>query len=120
MKKLNEKEEQIMQIIWRMERAFVKDILDALEEPRPPVTTVSSIVRKLESEGWLGYESFGKTHRYFPLVQKEDYLKASFQHLLQDYFEGSPRQLLSFFVEEQQPDPEEIARLLEEIKRKKG
>ena len=120
MKKLNEKEEQIMQIIWRMEQAFVKDILDALEEPKPPITTVSSIVRKLESEGWLGYESFGKTYRYFPLVRKEDYLKASFQRLLEDYFDGSPRQLLSFFVEEQRPDQEEITRLLEEIKHKKG
>jgi len=120
MKKLSEKEEQVMQIIWRMEQAFVKDILDALEEPKPPVTTVSSIVRKLESEGWLGYESFGKTHRYFPLVRREDYLKASFRHLLEYYFDGSPRRLLSFFVEEQQPEQEEIARLLEEIKRKKG
>ena len=118
MKKLSEKEEQIMQIVWRMERAFVKDILDALEEPKPPVTTISSIVRKLESEGWLGYESFGKTYRYFPLIRKEEYIKASFQHLLHDYFEGSPRQLLSFFVEEQQSDPEELARLLDEIKRK--
>ena len=118
MKKLNEKEEQVMQIVWRMEQAFVKDILDAMEDPKPPITTLSSIVRKLESEGWLGYESFGKTYRYFPLVRKEEYIKASFQRLLHDYFEGSPRQLLSFFVEEQHSDPEELARLLDEIKRK--
>ena len=107
-----------MQILWRLERAFVKDILDALEDPKPPVTTVSSIVRKLETEGWLGYESFGKTYRYYPIIPKEAYIKASFQHLIRDYFEGSPRQLLSFFVEEQQSDPEELARLLEDIKKK--
>lgn len=107
-----------MQILWRLERAFVKDILDAMEDPKPPITTVSSIVRKLEAEGWLGYESFGKTYRYYPIIQKDAYLKASFQYLIRDYFEGSPRQLLSFFVEEQQSDPEELARLLEEIKKK--
>lgn len=119
MKKLNEKEEQVMQILWRMEQAFVKDILDSMEEPKPPITTLSSIVRKLESEGWVGYESFGKTYRYFPLVRREEYVKASFQRLMLDYFEGSPRQLLSFFVEEQHSDPEELARLLDEIKRKR-
>lgn len=118
MKKLNEKEEQIMQILWQMERAFVKEIMDRLEEPKPPVTTVSSIVRKLESEGWIGHEAFGKTHRYFPLVSKEDYARSSFRQVFEDYFGGSPKQLLSFFVEEEQADALELQRLLEELKQK--
>ncbi len=118
MKKLTEKEEQIMQIVWRLKRAFVKEILDEMEEPKPPITTVSSIVRKLEAEGWLGHDAFGKTHRYFPLVGKEDYRRTSFRQLMQDYFGGSPEQLLSFFVEDQESDPEELARLLRAIKEK--
>lgn len=117
MKKLNEKEEQVMQIIWRLGKAFVKEIHDDLEEPKPPVTTLSSLVRKLETEGWLDHEAFGKTHRYFPLIAKEDYRKFSFRDMMDNYFGGSPKELLSYFVEEEQNvDAEETAKLLELIK----
>lgn len=116
MRRLNDKEEAIMQILWRQERAFVKEIMDALLPPLPPVTTVSSIVRKLEAEGWLGHESFGKTHRYYPLVSMEDYRAQHVHHLVQDYFAGSPAALLSYFVEKEQADPAELARLLEKLK----
>jgi BlaI family transcriptional regulator, penicillinase repressor len=117
MKKLNEKEEQVMQIIWRLGKAFVKEIYDDLEEPKPPITTLSSLVRKLETEGWLDHEAFGKTHRYFPLIAKEDYRKYSFRDMVDNYFGGSPTELLSYFVEEEQnADAEETAKLLELIK----
>lgn len=115
MRKLNSKEEQIMQILWRMERAFVKEILAEMEAPKPPITTVSSIVRKLESEGWIGFEAFGKTYRYYPIIQKESYLKSSFKRMLNNYFDGSPSHLLSFFVKEEDVDAEELNRLLKEI-----
>ena len=78
MLRLNEKEEQIMQVLWRMERAFVKEILAELPEPKPPITTVSSIVRKLEGEGLIGHEAFGKTHRYYPIVKKSEYRRSFF------------------------------------------
>ncbi|GAB5553913.1 MAG: BlaI/MecI/CopY family transcriptional regulator [Saprospiraceae bacterium] len=115
MRKLNSKEEQIMQILWRLERAFVKEIRAEMDMPKPPITTVSSIVRKLESEGWIGFEAFGKTYRYFPIIEKERYLKSSFKRMLNNYFDGSPSRLLSYFVKEEDVDAEELTRLLKEI-----
>ena len=117
MKKLNEREEQIMQILWRLKNAFVKEIMAEIPDPKPPVTTVSSIVRKLEREGIIGYEAFGKTHRYFPILKKSEYRKTFFQRMLKNYFGGSPEQLLSFFMDEQDMPPEEIDRLLEKIRK---
>lgn len=116
MKRLNEREEQIMQILWRMKNAFVKEILAEMPEPKPPITTVSSIVRKLETEGIIGHEAFGKTHRYYPILQKSEYRKSFFKRMLNNYFGGSPEQLLSFFMDEQELPPEELDRLLEKIK----
>lgn len=116
MKRLNEREEQIMQILWRMKNAFVKEILAEMSEPKPPITTVSSIVRKLETEGIIGHEAFGKTHRYYPILQKGEYRKSFFKRMLNNYFGGSPEQLLSFFMDEQELPPEELDRLLEKIK----
>lgn len=107
-----------MQILWRLERGFVKEILAEWPDPKPPVTTVSSMVRKLEGEGFVGHEAFGKTHRYFPKVSKGDYRRSAFHEMLDNYFGGSAEQLLSFFVREEDVDPEEINRLLEEIQRK--
>lgn len=116
MKKLNHKEEQVMQVLWQLGKGFVKEILDELPAPKPPITTVSSIVRKLEAEGLIGHEAFGKTHRYFPILKKEDYRKSSFRQFINNYFGGSPEQLLSYFVKEEDLAPEELDRLLEKIK----
>lgn len=107
-----------MRILWKMDQAFVKDIRAAMTEPRPPITTVSSIVRKLESEGFIGHESFGKTYRYYPIVKQETYRKSAFRRLLDHYFSGSPRQLLSYFVEEEDVSPEELNQILEDIRQK--
>lgn len=117
MKRLNEREEQIMQILWRLKNAFVKEIMAEMPAPKPPITTISSIVRKLETEGIIGHESFGKTHRYFPILEKSAYRKSFFQRMLNNYFGGSTEQLLSFFVDEQDLPPEELDRLLEKIKK---
>jgi predicted transcriptional regulator len=117
MKKLNEKEEQIMQIIWRMGKAFVREIMDELDDPQLPVTTISSLVRKLEAEGWLDHESFGKTHRYFPLISMETYRKATMTQMKENYFAGSATELLSYFLREENTDLSEIERRLEEIKK---
>lgn len=106
-----------MQVLWRLKNAFVKEILAELPEPKPPITTVSSIVRKLETEGIIGHEAFGKTHRYFPILQKSAYRKSFFQRMLNNYFGGSPEQLLSFFVTEQELPPEDLEKLLERIRK---
>ncbi|MEZ4943168.1 MAG: BlaI/MecI/CopY family transcriptional regulator [Saprospiraceae bacterium] len=116
MKRLNHKEEEVMTILWRLGNAFVNDILAEMEEPKPPYNTVSSIVRKLETEGLVGYEAFGKTHRYFPILKKEDYRANAFRRFMDNYFGGSPTALLSYFVQEENLEAAELEKLLELIK----
>ena len=118
MKRLTHREEEIMTILWDLEQAFVNDILDKMEEPRPPYNTVSSIVRKLESEGLVGYEAFGKSHRYFPVLKKEDYRNSVFRGFMDSFFDNSPAELLSYFVKEENIAPEELDQLLDAIKKK--
>lgn len=116
MKRLNHKEEEVMTILWRLGNAFVHDILNEMDEPRPPYNTVSSIVRKLVAEGLIGYESFGKTHRYFPILKKEAYRANAFRRLMDNYFGGSPSALLSYFVREENLYPADLNKLLEEVR----
>ncbi|MCO6477198.1 MAG: BlaI/MecI/CopY family transcriptional regulator [Phaeodactylibacter sp.] len=116
--RLNEKEEQVMQALWRLERAFVKEIVAELEDPKPPVTTVSSIVRKLEEEGLVAHEEFGRTHRYYPVLKKKDYRKSFLRQMMADYFGGSTEQLLSHFIKEENEDPARLKELLDRIKNK--
>lgn len=118
MKKLTPKEEQVMQILWQLKNAFLKEIWEGIDEPRPPITTIASIVKKLEGEGFIAHESFGRTHRYFAKTTKETYRNSSLKSLFHNYFEGSPKQMLSYFVKEENMDAEEINRLLKEIEEK--
>ncbi len=105
-----------MQILWRLGRAFVKEIVAEFEDPKPPTTTISSIIRKLEREGVVGFEAFGKTHRYYPILKKEEYGKHSFRKMVKQYFSGSPEKLLSYFMEETALEPGELNDLLKKIK----
>ena len=107
-----------MNILWRLKKALVWDIIAEMDDPKPPYNTVSSAVRKLEKEGIVGYESFGKTHRYFPVLKKSDYRKLSFRRFMDHYFSSSPEELLSFFVEEESITPEELDEVLAKIKKK--
>lgn len=117
MEKLTAKEEEVMQIIWDLEKALVHDVIERLPDPKPPYTTVSSIVRILEKKGFLGYKNYGKTHEYFPVVSKSDYRKSSFRNLLHKYFDNSVENVVSFIVKEEKLKPgeiEEISRIIEQ------
>ncbi len=113
--KLTHKEEEVMRILWKLEKAFVREVIDEMQ-PKPPYNTVSSIIRKLEGMGLISHEAFGKTYRYFPLLKKEDYKKSSLNNMLDNYFGGSVEQLMSFFVKEENVDIEELNEILEKIK----
>jgi len=113
---LNKKEEQVMQILWKLKRAFVKEIIAEMPEPHPPYNTISSVVRKLESEGFVSHEAFGKNHRYLPMVKQSQYKKQAFKSLLSNYFENSHSELLSYFVKEEKIDPKDVTQMLEQIK----
>ncbi len=112
MKELTKAEEQIMQILWQLEKAFVNDILDQFPEPKPAYNTVSTIVRILERKGFVGHIAFGKTHQYYPMIKKQDYTRHLFKGMLSSYFSNSMQQMVSFFTREKNMSLEE----LEEIK----
>src|SRR5690554_6979414 len=121
-KELTRAEEEIMQKLWVLEKAFVKDIIERLPEPKPAYNTVSTIVRILETKGFVGHEAFGKSHRYYPVVSKENYRTFAAGKLLHGYFDNSARNMLSFFLEEQKidlNDADELLKLLESAKTKK-
>ncbi|HDT13789.1 MAG TPA: BlaI/MecI/CopY family transcriptional regulator [Candidatus Aminicenantes bacterium] len=124
MKELTRAEEQIMHVLWALEKAFVKDIIERLPDPKPAYNTVSTIVRILEKKGFVDHEAFGKTHLYRPIVAKEDYTQAFLKHFIKDYFDDSYQELVSFFAKDKDltvAELEEIlAALREEIKRQKA
>jgi predicted transcriptional regulator len=115
-KELTRAEEQIMQVLWKIKKGFVKDVLEELHPPKPAYNTISTIIRILEKKGMVGYKSFGKSHEYFPLISLEDYKRFTAGNLLENYFEDSPKRLLSFFVKEKQIDIKELEEIIQTIK----
>lgn len=110
--RLNKREEEIMNILWKLTRAFPKEVIDKISPPTPPYNTVLSMIRKLENDGFIRHEKIGKSHQYFPKISKKVYQKSIFKHLLQDYFGGSPKKLVSFFLKEENLTQEEIEEIL--------
>ncbi len=120
LKELTKAEEQIMQALWDRDGGFVKEIIDMLPEPKPAYNTVSTIIRILETKGFVDHESFGKSHRYFPKIQKEEYKKLITGKLLQGYFENSASSMLSFFLEENKLDVKDMDEILKLIQKHKS
>ena len=118
MQRLTKAEEEIMQIIWQLDRCLVSDICDTLGEPRPPHSSISSIVRILEKKGFVGHKAYGKTYEYFPIVAKTDYGRTTLSKLISDYFGGSAAQLVSSLVREEEIADEELKQLLEKLDKK--
>lgn len=118
-KELTKAEEEIMMILWKINKGFVKDILEEMPEPRPAYNTVSTIVRIMVQKGFLGYEAFGKTHRYYPLVRKEEYTQSHLSSFIKGYFGNSYKRLLSFLVKEDNLSVEDIDKLLKDIRAEK-
>jgi len=119
LKRLTKAEEEIMQIIWRLERCTVSDILDDIGDPKPPHSSISSIVRILEKKGFVNHKAFGRTHEYFHVVAKSEYSKFTLKKMVGDYFDGSVDNLVSFIVEENDLSVKEIGELLEKLSKEK-
>lgn len=124
MKELTRAEEQIMHVLWYLNEAYVKDIIERLPDPKPAYNTVSTIVRILERKGFVGHEAFGKTHRYHPLVAKEDYTQAFLKSFVRNYFDNSYQELVSFFAKDRDLSVGELEEILtalrEEIRKQKA
>ena len=120
-KELTRAEEQIMQVLWQLEKGFVKDVLDVLPEPKPAYNTVSTIIRILETKGFVNHNAFGKSHEYYPIVSKEEYKNFAADKLLTGYFDNSVNRILSFFVKKEKinlQEADEIMKLIEKLKDK--
>lgn len=123
MKELTKAEEQVMHILWDLEKGFVRDLIDKMPEPKPAYNTVSTIVRILERKGFVGYTAYGKSHEYYPIISKKEYTSKFLKGFMRNYFSSSYRQLVSFFAKEEDLSVEEMESIItllnEELKKQK-
>jgi len=119
MQKLTNKEEEIMHILWKLEKVFIKDVLAEIVDDKPHYNTLSTIVRNLEDKGYVGHTAYGKTHQYFPIIKKEDYRNRFFNTAIDNYFNSSYKNVVSFFAKEEKISVEELKEIINLIENKK-
>ena len=119
MKKLTNKEEEIMQVLWQLEKAFVNDILNALPKPKPHYNTVSTIIQKLKKKGYVDHEAFGRNYRYFPLISKEVYSKTFLGDKITSFFDNSYKGMVAFFAKEEKLSVEDLKEIIDMIEKRK-
>ena len=119
MKKLTNKEEEIMHILWKLEKAFVKDVLAEINEDKPHYNTLSTIIRNLEEKGFVSYNAYGKTHQYYPIVTKEAYKERFMNTAIENYFNNSYKNVVSFFAKEEKISIDELKEIIAIIEKKK-
>ena len=112
---LTKAEEEVMHIIWQLDRCLVRDVIDKLGDPDMPHSTVSSVVRILEKKGFVDHKAYGKTHEYFPVITKEEYAQHGVKSLVEKYFSGSPKQLVSFLVQSEDMNLKELNDLMKTL-----
>ncbi|WP_026451299.1 BlaI/MecI/CopY family transcriptional regulator [Aequorivita capsosiphonis] len=119
---LSNSEEQLMQLLWKQERAFMKDLVEAYPEPKPASTTVATLLKRMQDKKFVGYKQLGRSREYFPMVPQKDYFSKQFKGLIKNFFNNSPSQFASFFTEEtnlSRKELEELKTLIDsEIKKK--
>lgn len=116
MRELTKAEEHVMQILWDIEKGFVKDVLSKTPSPKPAYNTVSTIIRILEKKGFVKHTAYGKSHEYYPAITKDEYRSFTIKNLLSGYFDGSFAQLASFFAKDEKLDLKDMEKLIEEVK----
>jgi BlaI family transcriptional regulator, penicillinase repressor len=116
-RELSKAEEEIMQAIWDIGPCYVKDIVEIFPEPKPAYNTVSTIVRILETKGFLDHNAYGRTHEYFAVISKAAYRAFATNKLMEGYFENSVEEMLSFFVKEKQINTQELDDILKIIQK---
>ncbi|MFT6213617.1 MAG: putative transcriptional regulator [Roseivirga sp.] len=119
MKELTKAEERIMQILWQLEKAFTRDILNQFKSDPPSYTTVATVLTVLEQKGFIDHEKLGNSKRYFPIVSKEAYSEFALGNVVGKYFEGSLSKLVSFFTQKQDIDLQELNEIIDVIEKTK-
>ena len=117
MEKLTHQEEAIMLYIWQLKECVVKDIVNEMDDPKPPYTTVASVVRNLEQKGYLNSKKYGNVWVYSPRIKEDDYKKAFMSGVVKSYFENFYKELVSFFVKEEKISPEELKEIMQMIEK---
>jgi BlaI family penicillinase repressor len=124
MRDLTRAEEEVMQVLWKINKGFVKDILEHFDYPKPAYNTISTIVRILQDKGFVGHKAYGRTHEYFPVVSKDDYSRSHLNTFVNDYFSNSFEKMVSFFAKEKEisvKEMEEIMKIMAgEVKKQKA
>ncbi|MBM1105669.1 BlaI/MecI/CopY family transcriptional regulator [Aurantibacter crassamenti] len=105
---LSKSEEELMNILWKQKKAFMKDLLDAYPEPKPATTTVATLLKRMTDKNFITYNSFGRSREYYPLVKKKDYFSKHVNGLIKNFFNNSPGQFASFFTQETNLSKEEL------------
>jgi len=95
---LSKTEEQIMELIWKKEKVFLKDLIECFTDPKPAATTIATLLKRMQDKGFVGYTLFGNSREYYPLVKKSDYFSKHVNGIIKDYFEDSALQFASFFT----------------------
>src|SRR5471030_1777249 len=122
-KELTKAEEQVMQLLWQLNEAIVKDIIEKMPDPKPVYNTVSTVVRVLEGKGFIGHKAYGNSHVYFATVKETDYKKFTFDKMMNSYFDNSYKSLVSFIADEKDlglKELDELTALLDKLKNKKS
>jgi predicted transcriptional regulator len=116
--KLAKREEQIMQVYWDLGKAFIKEVIPHLPEPKPHYNSVATIVKILEEKGFLDHETIGNVYNYYPIISREEYQKHAMKDIVSQYFDNSYPRMLAFFAKEQNLSEAELKEILEMIKTK--
>ncbi|GAB3721667.1 BlaI/MecI/CopY family transcriptional regulator [Flavobacterium koreense] len=119
MQKLTNKEEEIMHILWKLKKAFVKEVMAEITDDQPHYNTLSTIIRNLEEKGYVSHNAYGNTHQYFPIIALEDYRKEFMNTAIENYFNNSYKNMVSFFAEEEKISADELREILEIIEKRK-
>jgi len=117
MQKLTNKEEEIMHILWKLKKAFVKEVMAEITEEQPHYNTLSTIIRNLEEKGYVNHNAFGNTHQYYPIVSLEDYRKGFMSTAIDNYFNSSYKNMVSFFAKEEKISAAELREILSMIEK---
>lgn len=117
--KLAKREEEIMQVFWELENAFIKEVIPHLPDPKPHYNSVATMVKILEEKGFLGHETIGNVFRYYPVIKKEDYQKHAMKDIVSKYFDNSYPRMLAFFAKQQNLSEAELNEILQMIKTNK-
>jgi BlaI family transcriptional regulator, penicillinase repressor len=119
MVKLAKREEQIMQVFWDLQKAFIRDIIPLLPDPKPHYNSVATMVKILEEKGFLGRETTGNMHAYFPIIGREQYQQFALKDIVSQYFDNSYPRMLAFFAKEQKLSEKQLDEIVTIIKKEK-